>query len=355
MRDPIRVLVVGTGQMGSRIARLVLCKEGLELVGAYGRRAERAGTDLGRAIGLERDLGLRIAGDLAGLIDEARPEIAIHATCSRLADARDEIVTLLGRGVHVISIAEEMAYPGHTSPKTAAAIDRLALANGVSALGTGVNPGFVLDLLVIALTGVCAAIGSITAKRVNDLSPYGPSVLAGQGIGLTPQAFGERLKDGRVVGHIGFPDSIHMIADALGWRIDRIEERREPIISRVHRETPFVTVGPGQVAGCLHTAVAYRNGNPAITLIHPQQVHPGLEGVETGDSIEITGTPNLRLSGRPEIPGGEATAALAVNMIPRVLNADPGLHCMADLPVPAAMLGDARDLVHEQRRERRHG
>ncbi len=355
MRDPIRILVVGTGQMGSRIARLVLCKKGLDLVGAYGRRAARAGTDLGRAIGLERDLGLAIANDLAGVTDAARPEVAIHATCSRLVDARDEIVTLLDRGVHVISIAEEMAYPAHHGPEIAAEIDRLAVAKGVSALGTGVNPGFVFDLLVIALTGVCAAIESITAKRSNDLSPYGPSVLASQGVGLTPRAFREGLEHGRVVGHIGFPDSIRMIADAIGWEIDRIEESREPIVTQVRRETPVVTVEPGQVAGCLHTAVAYRNGQPVITLIHPQQIHPGLEGIETGDSIEITGTPNLRLSGRPEIPGGEATAALAVNMIPRVLNADPGLHGMADLPVPAAMLGDARGLVHERLRERRHG
>lgn len=355
MRDPIRVLVVGTGQMGAGIARVVLRKSGLELVGAYGRRARRAGTDLGRAIGLGRDIGLAIADDLAGVIDEARPEIAIHATCSRLVDARDELVTLLGRGVHVISIAEEMAYPACHSPEIAAEIDRLAAAKGVSALGTGINPGFVLDLLVITLTGVCADIESIAAERSNDLSPYGPSVLASQGVGLTPEAFREGLKDGRVVGHIGFPDSIHMIAESLGWQIERIEETREPIISQVRRETPHVTVEPGQVAGCLHRAVAFRNGRPVITLVHPQQVHPGLEGVETGDSIEITGTPNLRLSGSPEIPGGEATAAIAVNMIPRVLNADPGLHGMADLPAPAAMLGDARRLLRGRPRERSHG
>ena len=353
--DPIRVLVLGTGQMGSGIAHLVLEKPGLELVGAYGRRVERAGMDLGRAIGLNRDLGIPISAELGKVVEHSRPHVAIQATCSRLSDATPEICTLVRRRVHVISIAEEMAYPAYASATLAEELRQLAAAYRVSILGTGINPGFVLDLLVIALTGVCTDIKSIIAKRVNDLSPYGPSVLRSQGIGLTLESFHEGLWNGTVVGHVGFPQSLHMIAGALGWELERIEETREPIVARVRRETPFVTVAPGHVAGCSHTAVAYRHGRPAITLIHPQQIHPHLEGVETGDTIEIRGTPNVTLAGSPEIPGGKGTVALAVNMIPRVLNAAPGLHTMADLPVPAAMLGDARGLVHNPPWEKSHG
>jgi 4-hydroxy-tetrahydrodipicolinate reductase len=144
-----------------------------------------------------------------------------------------------------------------------------------------------------------------------------------------------------------------MITTTLGWEIDDIQETRTPIISQVRRETPFVTIEPGQVAGCFHTAVAYRRRNPVITLIHPQQVRPHLEGGETGDMIEIVGIPHIRLSGSPEIPGGQGTIALAVNMIPRVLTASPGLHTMADLPVPAAILGDARKSLHRTAQEHR--
>jgi 4-hydroxy-tetrahydrodipicolinate reductase len=355
MRDRIRVLVLGTGQMGSGIARLVLEKRGLHLVGAYARRRQRAGTDLGRAIGLDRDLGLSIGIDLEAVLAQARPHVAIQATCSRLTDAFGEISLLVRRGVHVISIAEEMAYPVATSPALAGELHRLAVEHGVAVIGTGINPGFVLDLLVITLTGVCSDIQSIVAQRVNDLSPYGPSVLASQGVGLTPEAFRMGVADGTVVGHFGFPASIHMIADALRWELERIDESREPIVSAVRRETPFVTVEPGKVAGCLHTAVAYRAATPAITLVHPQQIQPHLEGVETGDSIAINGTPNVRLAGRPEIPGGLGTIALAVNVIPRVWNAAPGLHSMADLPVPAAMPGDARRSVPDAPREPTRG
>jgi len=348
MRDPIRILVLGTGQMGSGIARLVLRKDGLQLVGAYARRAGRAGIDLGRAIGLDHELGLSISNDLNAVIEETRPEVAIQSTCSTVADATDEIVSCVRRRVHVISIAEEMAFPAYRAPQAAAEIDRLAAIRGVSVLGTGINPGFMLDLLVVVLSGVCAEVRSVSAKRINDLSPYGPTVLGKQGVGLRPEAFRAGVTDGSVVGHVGFPESIQMIGRALGWRIARIEEQREPIISRVRRETPFVTIEPGHVAGCLHTAVGYAEGAPVITLVHPQQVHPQVEGVETGDTVEIFGTPHVCLAGSPEIPGGVATAALAVNVIPQVMNARPGLHCMTDLPAPAALLGDARSLVRRR-------
>jgi len=345
MREPIRVLVLGTGQMGSGIARLVWQKEGLELVGGFGRRAGRAGMDLGAAIGLEQELGIALSADLDAVIAQVRPHVAIQATCSRLNDAMGEISTLLCQGVHVISIAEEMAYPACVSPSLAEQLHQQAVEHGVSLLGTGINPGFVLDTLIIALTAVCSHVASISARRSNDLSPYGPSVLRSQGVGLTPAAFAQGIADGSVVGHFGFAQSLHMIAAAVGWEISRIEERREAIVSTVRRETVHVTVEAGQVAGCLHSAVAYQGDRPIITLVHPQQIHPGLEGVETGDRIEINGTPPVRLAGTPEIAGGQGTCALAVNMIPRLLNAAPGLHTMADLPVPAAMLADARQFV----------
>lgn len=345
MIDPIRVLVLGTGQMGAGIARLVLEKRGLDLVGAFGRRAERAGMDLAQVLALNAPLGIRIDNDLEAIISQTQPDIAIQTTCSTISDAKDEILVLVRNGINVISIAEEMAFPFVASPEIAEEIHRLAIDHAVAVIGTGVNPGFVLDTLVILLTAVCSDIQSIAAERVNDLTPFGPTVLRDQGVGLTPAEFEKSVAAGTVVGHIGFPQSIHMIASAVGWQIDRIDETREPIVSTVSRETPFIKIESGQVAGCLHKAVAYRDGKPVITLNHPQQIHPHLEGIETGDRIVINGTPTISLSGSPEIPGGEGTIALTVNMIPKVLNATPGLHTMADLPVPAAVLADAREFI----------
>jgi len=145
--------------------------------------------------------------------------------------------------------------------------------------------------------------------------------------------------EGAVVGHVGFGASMAMIAAALGWKLERVEESREPIVSSVARETPHVAVAPGRVAGCLHTATGFVEGRARIHFEHPQQIRPGAEGVVTQDAIEIDGEPDVRLSGSPEIPGGVATAALAVNLVPRVLGAAPGLRSMLDLPTPAALPG----------------
>jgi len=337
--EAVRVVVLGTGQMGSAIAGLVLEKPGLALAGAFGRRRERAGMDLGLAVGRGEPLGLAVDADLAALLERTRPTVAIQATCSRLADAEHEIAACLARGVHVISIAEEMAWPKASSLERAARLDALARANGAVAIGTGVNPGFVLDTLVVTLTGVCARVDAIRARRVNDLAPYGPTVLHGQGVGLAPEAFRAAVADGTVVGHVGFRESLAMVATALGWRLERVEETREPIVSSVRRETPHATIEPGQVAGCLHRALGFVGGRAKIAFEHPQQIRPEAEGVLTEDAIEIDGRPDVRLSGSPEIPGGVATAALAVNLVPRVLSAAPGLRTMLDLPPPAALPG----------------
>jgi 4-hydroxy-tetrahydrodipicolinate reductase len=351
MPNNVKVAVLGTGQMGSGIVRLLVRKQGIELVGVYGRRADRAGVDVGESIGIDEPMGLALTADLPGMLASAKPDVVIQATCSRVEQAANEIITAVQGGANVISIAEEMAYPTYEAPGLSEKIRRLAVENKVTVLGTGINPGFVLDLLVITLTGVCFSVESITARRVNDLSPYGPSVLQTQGVGITPEAFAQGVEAGSVVGHFGFPESISMIAAALGWKIDKIEQTRDPIVSKVYRETPFVKIAPGLTAGCRHTAKGYMDGKAVIHLIHPQQVHPHLENVPTGDYIEIKGEPNVTFSSGPEIPGGIGTIALAVNMIPQVITGPPGLKTMADLPAPAAIMGDVRQLIaHRQDR-----
>jgi 2,4-diaminopentanoate dehydrogenase len=125
----------------------------------------------------------------------------------------------------------------------------------------------------------------------------------------------------------------------LGLGVDRIEESREPIISNIYRETPYVKVEPGMVAGCSHTGVGYRGDKELIRLIHPQQIHPHMEGQDTGDYIDIFGVPEVHMAIKPEIAGGIATIGITVNMIPHIVAATPGMKRMIDLPAPAAMMG----------------
>ena len=158
--------------------------------------------------------------------------------------------------------------------------------------------------------------------------------------------FNKKVANDDLAGHVGFPESINMIADALGWKLsDEIKLSREPIVSNVYRKAPYAEVQAGDVAGCNMKGFGYVDGEMKIEMLHPQQVEPQLEGGTTGDYITIKGTPNINMSIKPEVPGGIGTIAMCVNMIPQVINASPGLKTMIDLPVPRAIMGDMRDLI----------
>jgi len=338
---PIRVLQWGLGAMGSGMARLMLDKSGLQIVAAVDSRPDFAGKDLGDILGLGKKLGVIVAARPEDVLNRSDVDIAILATTSWLKDQMPDLRKVLNAGVNCISIAEEMSDAEAQNPALARELDELAKKNGVSVLGAGVNPGFVLDLFVVTLTGGNHTVERIEASRVNDLSPYGPTVMKSQGVGTTPEAFQAGIADGSIVGHVGFPESIHMISQALGLGVDRIEQIRQPIISKVHRETPHVKVEPGMVAGCAHIGIGYRCDKEVIRLIHPQQIHPQLENQETGDYINIYGKPEIHMAIKPEIAGGVATMGVTVNMIPHVVAATPGLKRMIDLPAPAALMGES--------------
>jgi len=340
----IRVIQWGLGAMGSGMARLMKSKTGLKIVGAYDQDPKKIGRDLGDFLGGAKN-GVMIQQPPKAGESLEKADLVILATASFTKEVAPQIEIALKHSLNIISIAEEMAYPWAQEPELAKHIDDLAKEYGVSVLGTGINPGFVLDTLILALTGPCLEVDQIKAARINDLSPFGPTVMKTQGVGVSVEEFEAGLQSGEIVGHVGFKESIHLLAKTLGWKLDRIEETRFPIISKVYRETEHVKVEPGHVAGCKHTAIGYVDGVPKIELIHPQQVLPQLEGIETGDYIDISGQPDIHLAIKPEIPGGLGTMAMAVNMIPQVLAARPGLLSMAELPVPAALMGDVRTLL----------
>lgn len=334
-----RVALWGFGAMGSGIARNILSKYELNLVGVHDMRREYIGKDVGELLGLEK-IDVKVYDNPMEMIDETNPDLVVIATHSFVDVVKDQILSVIKKNVNVVTIAEEMAHPFHTHPEVAEEIDNLARRHGVTVLGTGVNPGFVLDTLIIALTGAALNVKKIKAARINDLSPFGPTVMETQGVGTTVEEFEKGIADGTIVGHIGFEQSIYMIAEAMGWNIDKIEQTREPIVSNVSRETKYVKVEPGMVAGCRHIAKAYMNDELLIELEHPQQIQPELEEVDTGDFIWIEGNPNISLAIKPEIPGGKGTMAVATNMIPAVIEGPEGLMTMADLPVPRALIGE---------------
>ncbi len=333
--------------MGSGMAEMLIKKKGVEIVGVCDRHETRVGKDMYEVLGLDR--GERnpviITDNINDISKEKFADVALLATDSFTRGAYDKIVLMLENKMNVISTAEEMAYPQAQEPELAKKMNEIAKDNGVTVLGTGINPGFVLDYLILALSGTCESVEHISASRVNDLSPFGHAVMEEQGVGLTKEAFLKGVKDRTVAGHVGFPESIHMVADGIGWNIEKIDETREPIMSNTDRKTKYTEVKAGNVAGCKQCGYGYVGGEMKIDMEHPQQILPETEGIDTGDYINIKGVPNINMAIKPEIPGGIGTIAMCVNMIPHVLNAGAGLKTMLDLPVPRAIMGDMRDLL----------
>ncbi|WP_053957036.1 2,4-diaminopentanoate dehydrogenase [Inediibacterium massiliense] len=344
--ENVKVIIWGLGAMGKGMAEMLLKKKGVDIVGVVGR-GKKIGTSMYDYLSVERgDRPDILLGAYDEMITEKAADVVLICTDSFTKNAFEKIKFCLEKKINVISSAEEMSYPMAQEPELAKEMDKIAKENGVSVLGTGINPGLIMDLLVVILTGACESVDHIVARRVNSLSPFGPAVMEEQGIGITVEAFKKGVEEGTLAGHVGFAESVTMIADAIGWKLsDKVKQSMEPIVSNVYRKSPYAEVQPGDVAGCAMKGFGYVDGELKIEMDHPQQIEPETEGTHTGDYVEITGVPNINMAINPEVPGGIGTIAMCVNMIPHIINARPGVKTMIDLPVPRAIMGDMRDMI----------
>nr|WP_315023934.1 2,4-diaminopentanoate dehydrogenase [uncultured Aminipila sp.] len=343
--ENVKVIIWGLGAMGGGMADMLLKKKGVDIVGAVGR-----GSKIGKSMYdfIETAKGDRadvIIGAPEDVIKEGAADVVLCCTDSFTKVAFDRLKFVLEQKINVVSSAEEMSYPMAQEPELAKQLDEIAKANGVSIIGTGINPGLIMDLLVVTMTGCCEEVEHIVSRRVNSLSPFGPVVMKEQGIGITKEEFEEGVKTGHLSGHVGFHESIRMIGDAIGWPVEKITTSMEPIMTDVDRKSPYGFAAAGNVAGVAMKGAGYVGGELRIEMDHPQQIEPEQVGVNTGDYVIIKGTPNINMVNSPEVPGGIGTIAMCVNMIPHIINARPGLHTMIDLPVPRVIMGDMRDLI----------
>ncbi len=345
--ENVRVAIWGFGAMGSGMARMLLTKKGVDIVGVCDMHPDRAGKDMYEVLSVDRGEKpeVIIRKNIEEVVYKNSCDICLMATDSFTKRAYPRIQYVLEQKINVISTAEEMAYPQAKDPDLASNLDRIAKENGVTVLGTGINPGLIMDLLVLCMTGCMTYVDHIEAKRVNSLSPFGPAVMEEQGVGMKVDEFNKKVEAGTMAGHVGFEESVRMIADGIGWKIDKFEQQMKPIVTEVDRKSSFGFAKAGDVAGVNMTGQGFVEGVVKIDMKHPQQIEPELVGVETGDYITIKGTPEVNLTITPEVEGGLGTVAMCVNMIPLVINAEPGLKTMIDLPVPRAIMGDYRDFI----------
>jgi 4-hydroxy-tetrahydrodipicolinate reductase len=327
---PIRVVHFGLGPIGAGIVRQVAGRSGFKIVGAVDIDPAKVGRDLGEATGLGRILRIRISDDARKVIKAGKPDVVILCTSSSMKDVLPQIEAVARLKVPIVSTTEELSYPTKANLKYARIVHELAKKAKIAVLGTGVNPGFVMDALPIMLTGVCERVDAVRVDRIQDARvrrlPFQQKI----GAGLTRDQFQRKVDQGSVR-HVGLAESVQMIADALGWKVDRITDEIQPRIAIETVASEFLAVDPGYVCGIVQDGIGYRDDRPVITL----HMEAYLGAPESYDAVEITGSPTIRSKIAGGVHGDIATASIVVNSIPRVLDAPPGLHTMRDMPLPS--------------------
>jgi len=330
----IRVLHFGLGPIGAAIVKLIAARPQFQIVGGVDIDDAKVGRDLGDVVGLPKRLNLRVHDDAAKALKAAKPDIVVLCTGSSLKKVMPQIETVLSAKAAIVSTTEELSYPGYTHIRQARQIHAWAKKAKVAVLGTGVNPGFAMDALPIVLTAVCERVDRVQVTRIQDARvrrlPFQQKI----GAGLTTEQFQKKVNDGSVR-HVGMTESIAMIADALGWTLDRISDDVQAKLATVTVASEFLAVDPGYVCGITQTGIGYRKGQPAIKL----QFEAYLGAPESYDAVEIEGSPSLSMKIGGGIQGDLATASIIVNSIPHVLAASPGLHTMRDLALPSFFAG----------------
>jgi 4-hydroxy-tetrahydrodipicolinate reductase len=341
--NKVKAILYGVGEVGSRITRHLLEKEGIEIVGAIDTAKDKIGKDLGEVLGLSKRLGVQISDNPDTVLSQVRPDIVVHATGSFLKQVYPQIETCIRHRVNVVSTCEELSYPYFSdSQQIAKKLDTLAKKHKVTVLGTGINPGFLMDTLALILTGVCQKVEKIKVTRLMNAATRRVPFQKKIGAGLTINEFKEKIKKGLISGHVGLAQSISMITAALAWKLDKIIINEvQPVIATKPVSSEVIKVEKGKVSGLKQIARGIKDGKEVIVLKF--QAYIGAE--EEYDAIDIDGLPPIHEKISPCVHGDHGTVAIIVNSIPKVLNAQYGLVTMKDLPIPSATPEDMRKYV----------
>ena len=326
----IRVMHVGLGPIGAMVARQVVERKGFQLVAAVDIDRNKVGRDVGEVIEIERRLRVKVTTDIGRTIRAARPDVAVLCTSSSLRAVMPLFEQVLARRVPIVTTTEEAVYPAPYNRRYVRRLDEAARKAKVAVLGTGVNPGFTMDALPIALTAVCERVERVEVHRVQDARvrrlPFQQKI----GAGLTPAQFAAQVDDG-TVRHVGFSESIQMIGDALGWPVERITDDIAPRIADKTVESELIAVDAGYVCGIIQNGIGYVKGEPRIVL----RLEAYLGAPESYDSVVIEGSPRIASRIEGGVHGDIATASIAINAIPAVITAAPGFHTMRDMRLPS--------------------
>ncbi len=324
--EKIRVVQYGLGPIGCEFVRQMSARAGLDIVGGIDIDPTKVGKDVGEVAGVGRALGCAVSADAAGVLISTRPDIVIHTTSSSLAAIRGQLEQIITAGADIITTCEEAAYPRLQNPTLAGELDALAGEYGVTILGTGINPGYAMDAIAVALSAPCRSVEKVSVHRVVDASSRRLPLQRKIGGGLTLDEF-DAKKAAKTIRHVGLPESVALIAEAMGWTLDKIDETLEPVVAETAVDTQFLHIAAGQVAGIHQVGIGWVGGVARIVLVLDMFV--GAQ--EPGEYITLEGTDRIETAIKG-IHGDKATAAVSINAIPQVLAARAGFLTFLDLP-----------------------
>jgi 4-hydroxy-tetrahydrodipicolinate reductase len=332
MPRTVKVAVVGLGSVGQAVTRLLLQTPTVKVVGVADPAPSSAGKDLGTALGLPRRLRIKVDADPERFVRKLAADAAVVCTSSLLKEVKPQILGLVSRRIRVLTTCEELAFP--VPPRVAGAreIARAAKAKKVAVLAAGLNPGFTMDSLALTLTAPCTGVRRVSVTRVQDAGTRRLPLQRRVGAGLNLGQFRRAVTEG-TVRHVGLVESAHMIASALGWKLDRVDETLEPAIAPRDLDTEYLRIPAGAAAGIRQAVRGFRKGELAVSL--DLQVYVGAEAPR--DHILIDADPPVDATVAGGISGEVAAAAILVNNLPRLLAAAPGLATVKDLPLLHAL------------------
>jgi 4-hydroxy-tetrahydrodipicolinate reductase len=325
----MKIAQFGLGPIGIETLKLAATKPWAEIVGGIDIDPAKIGKSLGELTGLPALNGARVHRTLDDLIAVAKPDLIFHTSVSKIQIAGEQILPIAQKGINVVSSCEELLYPKLRDPAMAAKLDEVCRSNGARVLGTGVNPGFVMDVLPVCLTGVCRSVKAIHVQRVVNATTRRGPLQKKIGSGLAPAEFERLFKEGKA-GHAGLQDSIALIAHCLGWKFSQLTETCKAVVADHDIRTPHVEVKRGETCGLHQHGEALVNGKMCISL----DLKMYLDAPNPHDSCQIEGEPSLKMMIDGGVAGDSATVSALVNAAPRILKAPPGLLLMTDVAVP---------------------
>ena len=307
MTHELTVAFYGAGQVATNASALLRSRSGYRVLGPY-RRAER-------------EAAIRSGSD-----------VVVIATTSFLHDIAADVEEAVVAGSNVITTAEEAAYPWANDAEVATRLDALAKDNGVSVLGAGLNPGFAFDALVLTICGVCPAVRSLRVERMVDLSGFGETVLRRIGVGYTAEEFESGCSSGAITGHIGFPQSMQVVANGLGIEIEHIDRSIEPILAEEQLTPKAFAVEAGRTAGFRQRYIAVAGGAPWFEALFTGHVAPARAGLQPEDAIFVDADPPVNVRTAPGMNPQSGSASIVANSVRRLVAARPGWVTVGELP-----------------------